>query len=91
MSFIAVRYDYVPELLKKHAESMGRKDVVSVIDKGIQDREDATLFTNFIPEFLDYTRDNKIEIEIQDISYEAETFVDQAGYLNVWEKMINEL
>ena len=70
---------------------MKRPEVTSVIDNGILSSEDAKIFISFIPDFLDYIRENKINVEIPDISYEAEAFVDEAGYLSEWDRMIDDL
>lgn len=91
MTFTTVHYHYVPELLINHAKSMNKPEVVTVIENGIFNSEDARIFIDFIPDFLDYIRENNIDIDISDISYEAEGFVDQAGYLNEWDKMIDRL
>jgi len=91
LKFKTVHYHYVPELLKKYAELMNKPEVTSVIDKGILSSDDAKTFISFIPDFLDYIRENNIEVEIPDISYEAEAFVDEAGYLSEWDRMIDNL
>ena len=91
MKFKTTHYHYVPDFLKKYADTMNKPDVVSIIDNGILNLDDAKVFTNFIPSFLDYIRENNIDVDIADISYEAEGFVDQAGYLKEWDKMIDDL
>lgn len=70
---------------------MEKTKVISVIDKGILSEEDAKVFIKFIPVFLDNIRENNINVEITDIAYEAEAFVDQAGYLGEWDRTIDGL
>lgn len=70
---------------------MKEPEMALVVDKGILSSDDAKIFINFIPDFLDYIRENNINVGIPDISYEAEGFVDQAGYLNEWDRRIDNL
>lgn len=65
--------------------------MICIIDNGIENADDAQMFVDFISQFLDYVREKQINVEINDIAYEAECFVDYAGFLVLWEKMIDKL
>lgn len=91
----------VNDLLRYYAASLERPDIIKILDNGIESKNDAIAFCDFIPNLLDRRLEDErsgktlpIEIGsavIPDLHYEAGSFVCDAGYEVIWDEMINEL
>lgn len=101
MTFKPYHYDHVNDFLRYYASSMGRADIVAILDGGITGEQDAKVFCDFIPLLLDQRlADEKsaknVPVEngsamIADLHYEAGSFVCDAGFKTIWDAMIDAL
>jgi hypothetical protein len=101
MSFNPYHYEYIKDFILYYASIMERPDIKEILNNGILCDKDAKLFCDFIPIILDQRKADEeadiprpIEIGtgvIQDLHYEAGSFVCDAGFENVWDEMIESL
>lgn len=101
MTFKPYHYDHINDFLRYYASSLGRSDIIAILDSGISSEQDAKVFCEFIPLLLDQRlADEKagkiVAVEngsaiISDLHYEAGSFVCDAGFESVWEAMIDRL
>lgn len=101
MTFKPYHYDHVNDFIRYYASSMGRADIIAILDGGIASEQDAKVFCDFIPLLLDQRlADEKsaknVPVEngsaiIADLHYEAGSFVCDAGFEAIWDAMIDSL
>lgn len=101
MIFKPYLYDHIDDFLRYYALSLGRTDVIQILDNGISTEKEAKTFCDFIPVVLDQRLADEesgkvVPVEsgsaiISDLHYEAGSFVCDAGYESIWDEMIDSL
>lgn len=101
MIFKPYHYDHIDDFLRYYALSLGRTDVIQILDDGISTEKEAKTFCDFIPVVLDQRLADEesgkvVPVEsgsaiISDLHYEAGSFVCDAGYESIWDEMIDSL
>jgi hypothetical protein len=101
MTFKPYHYDHIDDFLRYYALSLGRTDVIQILDNGISTEKEAKTFCDFIPVVLDQRLADEesgkvVPVEsgsatISDLHYEAASFVCDAGYESIWDEMIDSL
>ena len=101
MTFKPYHYDYIDEFLRYYASSLGYESVITILNNGIKSEGDARIFCDFIPVLLDQRLEDEksgkiVPVEngsavIPDLNYEAGSFVCDAGFEPIWDKMIDNL
>lgn len=101
MSFKPYHYAHVDEFLRYYANFLGNKEILAILDSGINSEQDAKTFCDFIPVLLDQRladeesgKSMPIEIGsaiISDLHYEAGSFVCDAGFESIWDEMLDNL
>lgn len=101
MTFKPYHYDQISDFLRYYASSMGRPDVIAILDNGITSEQDAKVFCEFIPALLDQRLEDEklgktVPVDIgsaiiSDLHYEAGSFVCDAGFESVWDAMLDNL
>jgi hypothetical protein len=101
MTFKPYHYDHIDDFLRYYALSLGRTDVIQILDNGISTEKEAKKFCDFIPVVLDHRLADEesgkvVPVEsssaiISDLHYEAGSFVCDAGYESIWDEMIDLL
>lgn len=101
MTFKPYHYDYIDEVIRYYASSLGHTDIIDILNNGISTEREAKIFCDFIPLILDQhlvdeEAGKSIPIEIgsamiPDLHYEASSFVCDAGFESIWDAMIDKL
>ena len=101
MTFKPYHYHHVNDFLRYYASSMGRADIIAILDRGISTEQDAKVFAilclcYLISVWLTKKSAKNVPVEngsamIADLHYEAGSFVCDAGFEAIWDAMINAL
>lgn len=101
MTFKPYHYNYINDILRYYASSLGYTNIIAILDNGISTELEAKAFCEFIPVLLDQRLADEesgkslpVEIGsaiIPDLHYEAGSFVCDAGFESVWDAMLDKL
>lgn len=95
------RYPHIKDLMEYYISALNRSDIESILLNGIKNENDAENLSKFIWQLLDQmSKDSNNEIEtlgrtdnsdmIPDLEYEITLYIDEYGYINVWDRVSDE-
>ncbi len=89
------RYPHIADLLQYYSSTLGNEKVVSILNNGITNSQEAKLFSLFVWQVVDAIHEDKenrtivlgsddnIEL-IPDLEYEVSSYMRSTSFLNVW-------
>lgn len=98
---LTTRYPHVRDLVLHYANKLSDKSVLSILDNGVNSKEDAERLSYFIWRMLDEMARDRDEGNIvlggtdntsmvPDVSYEMDILMEECGYGSVWERISDE-
>lgn len=99
MSF--ARYPHIKNLVDHYSKVLSQPNISKYIESGFQTASEAEELSRFVWKMLDQMSDdqnNEVVVMgrvdnsdlIPDLEYEITLFIDQAGFLDVWERISDE-
>lgn len=95
------RYPHVGDFLLHYGRSLGRSQLLSVLELGVVSADDAVLLSEFVWDMIDAMatdceqenvvmgRSDNLDI-IPDIDYEVSLYLDKEGFSEVWQRVCDE-
>lgn len=98
---LTTRYPHVRALVLYYAKKVSDKSVLSILDHGINSKEDAEHLSYFIWQMLDEMARDRNEGNVvlggtdntsmvPDVSYEMDILMEESGYGSIWERISDE-
>jgi hypothetical protein len=98
---LTTRYSHVRALVLHYAKKLSDNLVVSILDHGVNSKEDAEHLSYFIWRMLDEMARDRDEGNIvlggtdntsmvPDVSYEMDILMEESGYGSIWERISND-
>ncbi|MBB3063287.1 hypothetical protein [Microbulbifer rhizosphaerae] len=89
---------HVRDLVKHYASEMADSEVLSILENGLKNEEEAKHLGHFIWKMIDQMAEDKENSKVvlgginntsmlPDVSYEMDIFMAESGYSKVWEEI----
>jgi hypothetical protein len=98
---LSIRYPHVRELVEHYAIKLDDSRAAEILNKGLSSADDAEYLSYFIWKMIDQMAiDQQQNISVlggvdntsmlPDVSYEMTLLMDNAGYGDIWERILDE-
>ncbi|CAM3872663.1 hypothetical protein PAHA111176_23735 [Parendozoicomonas haliclonae] len=95
------RYPHVLDLLQHYATALQDQNILSILQSGVSNREDAFAFSKFVWRAVDQMADDSESGTVvlgrsdnsdtlPDIYYEVSLYMESKGFESIWEQVSDE-